>query len=179
MTDPLSGLAPEARVRDDFGIISRNAEMKARFGNRLCHGKVTAQPWEAPVVVVVAAPKPPPPPQPERNQPLAFGRNRRAVPDHALAEMIRAAGDIYSASCGTARDRMMARQSTMFLIYDRARVNQLDLAIMYGFADHTGARSSICAVRDRLARALSVEDEQARQARIMRLAGWAREGAGA
>lgn len=60
MTDPLSGLAPEARVRDDFGIVSRRAEDRARYGNRRSHGKVAeAPPVPAVKAAVSRAPNPP------------------------------------------------------------------------------------------------------------------------
>lgn len=156
-------------LRDEYGIVSRNAEIRKLYGNRVTHGKVGPASWERPVTVVPgpARPKPvaPAPLPPRRGRNTKYGN-----PDTALSEMIKTAGaicnDLY---CPTVRDRRMNTQSTIYLISVRARIGLVPLADMFNYADHTGAHGAIRAARDRLNRPLTSEDEEARQARIMRL----------
>lgn len=122
--------------------------------------------------VVVPAPKPKLPPAPEP-PPRIRGRNTKyGTPDPALAEQIKTAGAICNDRyCGNPRDRQLNRQSTAFLIYERARIGLNGVASLYGYADHTTIRHQVRAVRDRLARDLTVDEERQRQARIMAVAG--------
>jgi hypothetical protein len=166
--------ARPAAERDEFGIITRNAQLRALYGNRVTHGKarhIEALPEAATVNPLVRPPvvrRPPPEAPPTRIR----GRNKKyANPDRQLAEAIRVAGaicnDMY---CRNKRDKRLYFQSTMFLINVRARITLHEIAVMHGYADHTGARSQIRAVRDRMARDLTADEEEQRQARIMEIA---------
>src|SRR5688572_30282740 len=137
--------------QDDFGIVTRNAELRARYGHRIGHGKarhIEALPTAAavnPVVRPAAVRRPEPvkpkPPQSQR------GRNQySAAPDRALADAIVAAGNACMADLpARSRERHLIRQSSMFLIYTMARLMMVDIAEMYGFAsgDHGPARFAI------------------------------------
>lgn len=153
-------------IEDLYGIVTDRRERRAQWGNRVAHGKVCATIWRA----VAVAPGPRPPPAAIlAAEPLRIrGRNKKfGNPDHGLAERIRTAGNLCNVAISDARERQMTMQSTIYLIYARARVGMTMVADMYGYADHTGARPSIRAVRDRMARAITVADEEARQERIM------------
>lgn len=141
---------------DDFGIRTRQAEWRARYGSRSCHGKIAG-----PVLVVAAAPRRPPPrpslsaaayecAYPTAIHPVAptpHGVVARII--SALAEHV---GESSATAIGPRRSRHLAqpRQVAMWMAKAHTPLSLPAIGRMFGNRHHTTVMHACRKVDERL-----------------------------
>lgn len=148
-------------IQDDFGVVTRAAEMRARYGNRVCHGLARHIPT-LPTVVVVPGDRPavvrrPPPvvaPPPPPAIPIT---DKRAETRAAIARVLAVVAEVTGASIGEMQGASQAyrisrpRQLAYELLRSKAGASLKTIGLHLGGKDHTSVRAGVIKTRMRLA----------------------------
>lgn len=142
-------LAQEMRGRDEYGIITRNAQMRAQYGNRVAHGKARhlhALPQAATVNPFIR-----PKPVPERQ--LAVVLPPKPIPPGltvatVLAVVARVTGASVADMRGQSQTRAISqpRQFAYWLLKNSIKISLTRCGRELGGKDHTSARTGIVKV---------------------------------